>query len=122
MAPRTARGMLRVMDPRPRYSRAGLTAWTPVLALILVTTFACSDDKSAKSGQAEQSTGNESTYDHAKRGVNQAHEDFKQGIQPTAGWVDDRSHEVADEAVNAADKGKKTLSGDNDHEHDHDSK
>jgi len=100
--------MLRGMTPKSRYSQsAALT-----LLFALGPAVACSDDKP----KSEQSSGDESTMDQ----VNKAHENFKQGIQPAAGWVDDRSHEVADEAVNAADKGKKKLSGDGDHDHDHD--
>jgi hypothetical protein len=108
--------MLRGVPPKSRYSQSA--ALTLLFALALAPTFACSDDKP----KSQQSTGDESTFDHAKDGVNQAHENFKQGIQPTAGWVDDRSHEVADEAVSAPDKTKKKLSGDGDHDHDHDSK
>lgn len=103
--------MLRGMAPKSRYSGA-----LGVLFLSLTGTSACSDDKPAKSGQAEQSTGGESSF---KSRVDQAHENFKQGIQPAAGWVDDRSHEVADEAERAVNKGKKTLSGDDDQTQDH---
>ncbi len=99
--------MLRGMLPKSRYSQPiALT-----LLFALGPAVACSDDKP----KSQQSSGDESAMDR----VNKTHEEFKQGIQPAAGWVDDRSHEVADEAVNAANKGKKTLAGDDDHEHDH---
>jgi hypothetical protein len=90
-----------------------------MVVLALASGSACSDDKSAQSGKAQQSSGDESSFDRAKRNVDQAHENFKQEIRPAAGWVDDRSHEVADEAVNAVNKGKRKLDGDSDHDHDH---
>lgn len=101
--------MLRGMFPRALYPYAILLALAP--------TAACSDDK-PKSAEPQKTTGDESF----KSRVDSAHEDFKKDIQPAAGWVDDRSHEVADEANRAVDKGKKAVSGDDDHDHDHDSK
>jgi hypothetical protein len=117
--------MLRVMHhPRPRYARAGIVTSATLLAFALGSVVACSDDKPAHSGQAQQSAGGESSFDRAKRNVDQAHENFKQEIRPAAGWVDEKSHRVADEVGSAVGKGKRKLDGDADHEpddsHDHD--
>ena len=104
------RGRLRRMEPKH---------WYLVFGTCSLLAVACSDSKPASSGNAHESTGNESKSESVTDRVNSAHESFKEEIRPAAGWVDDRSHRVADEAVNAASKGKKTLEGDGDHDHDH---
>jgi glycerol kinase len=90
------------------------------MSVALSLALACSDDK-PKSAGAQQTTGSESGLDRTKDRVNTAHDKFKEEIHPVAGWVDEKSHRVVDEAESAVEKGKKKLDGDDDdHDHDHD--
>lgn len=131
MAWSSLRGMLRAMQPKIWYSRSGATARRLILAALLPISvwLACSDDKPQHSDKADESSGGESF----KARVNSAHEQFKQDIRPAAGWVDEKSHRVVDEAEDAVHKGKQKLDGDDGdrnegedahdhdpHDHDHD--
>jgi hypothetical protein len=93
--------------------------WHLVFGACSLLALACSDNKPADSANGRATTGNESGVDSAKNRVNSAHESFKEEIRPAASWVDEKSHRVADEAVNAVEKGKKKLDGDDEHGHDH---
>jgi hypothetical protein len=91
--------------------------WYVGLGMCASLVLACSDTKPAGSANADKTTGSESELDRAKDRVNSAHANFKEEIRPAAGWVDEKSHRVADEVVNAVKKGTKTLDGDGDQDH-----
>ena len=72
-----------------------LAWWMVVFAL---AGMACGKDEPAK---ANSSAGGESNYRKATRRANEVHEEFKEAVKPVAGWVDEKSHQAADEARKA---------------------
>lgn len=63
----------------------------------------CSDDKPERAAPGA-SAGNETPQ--GKNSIDEAHSDFKEAVQPAAGWVDEKSHRAADELNTAARKVK----------------
>ena len=64
-----------------------------IFAMLLVAS-ACAKDEPAAN---PKSSGGESTYRKATKSANSVHDAFKEEVKPAAGWVDDKTHEAADE-------------------------
>lgn len=64
----------------------------------------CSDDK-AEHAAPGASAGSEDKPQAGNR-IDKAHADFKEAVQPAAGWVDEKSHRAADELNTAASRVK----------------
>jgi hypothetical protein len=94
----TLRGMRDSSHPFARVLFGSLAA-----AALAGSAAGCSDDKPEHAAPGA-SAGNERPQ--GKNAIDEAHSDFKDAVQPAAGWVDEKSHRAADELNTAAGKVK----------------